>query len=69
MPNSLLIRSELRKYRQDASYTQEALAQLVGVSRYTITYLENGEYLPSLELAYKLSDVFSCSVEDLFPRR
>jgi putative transcriptional regulator len=42
------------------------LAKLVDVSRQTIYFLETGKYNPSLQLAYKLAQVFNCLIEDLF---
>lgn len=53
----------LRKQRR---LSQEELAQAVGVSRQTITYLEVGKYTASLPLAFKLARYFGCSIEDLF---
>ncbi len=46
--------------------TQEALAQIVGVTRQTIIALEAGRYAPSLELAMRLADAFGTKVEDVF---
>ncbi|MCC2631897.1 MAG: DNA-binding transcriptional repressor PuuR [Patescibacteria group bacterium] len=46
--------------------TQEQLAIAVGVTRSTINYLEKGEYMPSLALAFKLSRFFDQSIEQLF---
>jgi putative transcriptional regulator len=46
--------------------TQESLAKRVGVSRQTINAIENEKYNPSLELALKLGEIFSESVEDIF---
>ena len=53
----------LRKQRR---LSQEELAQVVGVSRQTITSLEVGKYTASLPLAFKLARYFGCSIEDLF---
>jgi putative transcriptional regulator len=61
-----LVKNELRNYREKAGLTQEKLAGRVAVSRQTIISIENGRYTPSLELALKFADVFTCRVEDLF---
>ena len=46
--------------------TQEELSQLVGVSRQSIVAIETGKYNPSLELAFKITRQFECSIEDVF---
>lgn len=38
--------------------TQQELAERVSVTRQTILSIENGKYYPSLELAYKIAEVF-----------
>ena len=54
---------ELRKAR---GVNQEELAKALGVSRQTISSLENGRYNPSVELAYKLSKYFGMMIEEVF---
>lgn len=46
--------------------TQLELANEVGVRRETISFLEKGEYNPSLKLAIKIACQFQIKVEDLF---
>jgi putative transcriptional regulator len=46
--------------------TQEALANLCGVTRQTIIALEAGRYAPSLELAFRIARAFGVGVEDVF---
>jgi len=48
------------------SLTQVQLAEKVGVTRQTILVIEAGKYLPSLEVAFKISKVFGTSIEDVF---
>jgi len=48
------------------SLTQVQLAEKVGVTRQTILAIEAGKYLPSLEVAFKISKVFGTSIEDVF---
>lgn len=54
---------EIRKVR---GINQEELAKALGVSRQTISSLENGRYNPSIELAYKLSKYFGMTIEEVF---
>lgn len=58
--------NNLIEYRKEHGFSQQALADLLGVSRQTIISLEKGRYDPSLPLAFKLSAVFGCKIEDLF---
>ena len=60
MKNNILVeRAVLRISQQD-------LANAIGVSRQTIFAIENGKFIPSTELALKLSAFFGKSVNDLF---
>jgi len=46
--------------------TQDYLSEKLNVSRQTIISLEKGRYNPSINLAFKLSHLFNCMIEDLF---
>jgi putative transcriptional regulator len=46
--------------------TQQALAEMVGVTRQTILALEKGKYSPSLELAFKIALVFEEPIQKVF---
>jgi len=57
----------VREFReQNNRMTQQALAEQVGVSRQTIIAIETGRYQPSLEVALKITEAFSTTVEQLF---
>lgn len=61
------MRNRLKEFRARAEgITQEKLAQIVKVSRQTITYIERGRYKPSVLLALKIAKTLRCRVEDLF---
>ena len=63
----LPISNLIRKYRFDAGeMTQKELAARVGVTRQTIVAIENAKYSPTLELAFKIAEVFDVSVVDVF---
>lgn len=62
----MLKKNKLREYREKAKLSQEKLAEKVKVTRQTIISLETGRYVPSLELALKLAELFKTKVEDLF---
>lgn len=60
------IRNQVRRHRRLREWTQEALAERVGVTRQTIISIEGGRYNPSVGLALRLARAFGVSVEDLF---
>lgn len=58
--------NKIREYRKERKLTQDDLAKAVDVTRQTIISLENGKYIASLQLAFKLSKYFEAKIEDLF---
>ena len=60
------MRTRIKEFRAREGYTQADLAKLVGVRRETISFVENGEYNPSLLLATRIARVFNEAVEDVF---
>jgi len=62
----MIIRNRLRELRARYRLTQEELAKKVGVTRQTIIAIENGKYLPSLKLAFKLAKAFNMKIDDIF---
>ncbi|OQB24868.1 MAG: anaerobic benzoate catabolism transcriptional regulator [Firmicutes bacterium ADurb.Bin182] len=60
------LNNRVRAMREAKSLTQAELAQLTGVSRQAINAIETGKYDPSIRLAYALSRVFGCAIEDIF---
>ena len=61
--------TNLKSIRESTGMTQQELADLIGMRRETILYLENNRYNPSLEMALKIAQVFDLKVEDLFELR
>ncbi|HOB92133.1 MAG: helix-turn-helix transcriptional regulator [Bacillota bacterium] len=58
--------TRMREYRAKKGLTQKQLADIVGVRRETIIYLEGGRYNPSLALAYRIAKALDASIEELF---
>ena len=56
----------IRVKRAKHTITQYQLASQLGVSRQTINAIENNKYFPSLELALRMEQIFSCTVDELF---
>ena len=53
---------ELRKYH---NFSQEELAEMIGVSRQTMSKYETGESLPDIEKCKQLANTFGVTVDDL----
>ena len=60
------MKNRIEEIRKARGMNQEELAKALGVSRQTISSLENGRYNPSVELAYKLSKYFGMTIEEVF---
>lgn len=61
------ISNQIRRLRFDADeMTQQALAEQVGVTRQTIIAIESGKYSPSLEVAFRVAEVFGVSLDQVF---
>jgi putative transcriptional regulator len=58
--------NHLKVYRARKDLTQEELAELVGVTRPTINFIENGRFVPSALLALKIAKAFDAPFEEVF---
>ena len=61
------MKNRLTTLREKAGWTPTELADSVGVSRACITAIENGNYDPSLFLAYDISEALNANVIEVFP--
>ena len=61
------IKNQIRKLRfEHGEMTQEELAEKAGCTRQTIIALEQGKYVPSLELAFRIAKAFEVPLERVF---
>lgn len=61
------ITNRVRSLREEhGAMSQQALADVIGVTRQTVIAIEQGRYSPSLESAFRISRVFGVGVEDVF---
>ena len=60
------VRNRVRELRLDRRWTQQQLADAVGVSRQSINSIECGRYVPSLELALRFARVFERPTDAIF---
>lgn len=62
-----VISNNIRKLRfYNDEMTQQELAKRTGVTRQTIVAIENGKYYPTLELAFRISEVFGTKLDEVF---
>ena len=60
------MKNRLEEIRKSQGIKQEELADLLEVSRQTISSLENGRYNPSILLAFKIAKYFNLTIEEIF---
>ena len=58
--------NRLKEHRTRCGWTQEQLAELVGVTRKTVNTVENGVFVPSTLLALRLARTLGVCVEEIF---
>ena len=60
------MKNRIEEIRKERGVRQDELAKCMGVSRQTISSLENGRYNPSIILAYKIAKYFNMTIEEVF---
>lgn len=60
------MKNRIEALRNQKGIRQDELGKMLGVSRQTISSLENGRYNPSIMLAYKIAKLFNMSIEEVF---
>jgi putative transcriptional regulator len=60
------MKTRIKEYRAKCNLTQEKLADMVGVRRETIIFLEQGKYNPSLKLAYNVARALGATIDEIF---
>lgn len=67
-PEQLPLHNRLAVLRTERGMSRLELAEALGVNYQTVGYLERGEYNPSLDLAFRISDLFGVPIEAVFSR-
>jgi putative transcriptional regulator len=63
----IMIKNRIRRLRfENGEMTQQELARRSGCTRQTIHAIEAAKYGPSLELAFKIAEVFGVGIEEVF---
>ena len=60
--------NRLKVLRAERDWSQQDLAERLGVSRQSVNAIEKGRYDPSLPLAFTISEVFGLPIEEIFSR-
>lgn len=60
------MKNRLKVLRAERDWTQQDLAERLGVARQTINAIEKGKYDPALPTSFKLARLFGCAIEDIF---
>ena len=60
------MKTRIAELRKEKKLSQADLAEIVGVTRQTITSIETGKYIASLPLAYNIAKHFGLKIEDVF---
>ncbi len=60
------MKTRIKEYRAKHNLTQEKLAEMVGVRRETIIFLEQGKYNPSLKLAHNVAKALETTIDEVF---
>ena len=60
------MKTRIKEYRAKHNLTQEKLAEMVGVRRETIIFLEQGKYNPSLKLAHNVARALNTTIDEIF---
>lgn len=63
---SIVLKNRIKEARTALGYSQEQLAEMVGVSRNTISSIETGQFSPTAKLALILCIALNKKFEDIF---
>lgn len=66
MKDALILKNNLKALRKEKNLSQQELAELVGVSRNTISSIETGQFCPTAKLALVLCIALDRPFEDVF---
>jgi putative transcriptional regulator len=62
------VKNRLKVLRAERDWSQQDLADRLGVSRQSVNAIEKGRYDPSLPLAFRIAEVFGLAIEQIFER-
>jgi DNA-binding XRE family transcriptional regulator len=62
------IHNRLKVLRVERGMSRQELAEALGINYQTVGYIERGDYNPSLELVFRISELFGLPIEAIFSR-
>lgn len=62
------MKNRLKVLRAERDWSQQDLADRLGVSRQSVNAIEKGRYDPSLPLAFSIAEVFELAIEEIFQK-
>lgn len=62
------MKNRIKVLRAERDWSQQDLAERLGVSRQSVNAIETGRYDPSLPLAFRIADLFEQPIEAIFQR-
>lgn len=62
------VKNRLKILRAERNWSQQDLANALSISRQSVNAIETGKYDPSLPLAFRISELFSMRIEEIFLR-
>lgn len=63
-----VIGENIRNIRKDAKQTQEEFAEEIGISTRSVSYIENGCVIPSLQTIVNIIEIFDCRLDKIICR-
>ena len=66
IPQKLKILNRVHVLRAEKRISQQELAEEIEVTRATVNAIESGDYNPSLELAFRISQFFKIDIQNIF---
>jgi len=60
------MKNRIKVLRAEKNITQEELGEIIGVSRQTINAIEKEKFDPSLPTAFRISNLFNLTIEEIF---
>ena len=63
-----VIHNRLKVLRVERGMSRQDLAEVLGINYQTVGYIERGDYNPSLELVFRISELFTLPIEAIFSR-
>ena len=60
------VKNRLKVLRAERDWSQQDLADRLGVSRQSVNAIETGKYDPSLPLAFRIAALFAMPIEEIF---